>query len=201
MDKAAQAAKLKTQIAELDKRQGEVEGKLSMEQSALQRATQQRARLVEEFVGADAATVGWAETEIDKLDREITSRRRFIEAHESALRKIVAESESLRLEHVAVERALQQEAEEKALVNWQAELKQAVASASEHMAASREALAALNAAASRGADRFGARAHTVLTPLFEQFVFSHANLEQAGWRDSFPQYTRLFFTIRPMTRG
>lgn len=96
MDLKEQQNKLKNQIGELEKRRSETEEKLGKERAKLDAAKAARTELVSELADADPATEGWAEGQLDKIDREIVSRKRFIEGHEASLAKIASEVTPLR---------------------------------------------------------------------------------------------------------
>lgn len=200
MDWQAEKEKLTKQIAGLETKRRDIEGKLAWERKALDAATATRAGIVAELADADASTQGWAESEIDKLDREIISRRRFIESHEGVLAKIAADAASLRNELAQVEATLAQQEHERAFEAWKAQIIQKLRTTRESLANARTDVGELNMLAARGVEKFGGQLSNFLPPLFDSFLIDEANPEQRGWKIATPWYRDVRIVISPMVK-
>ena len=87
------AERLRKKIAALNERKRELESKHTKERAALTAAEDTRLALIKELAGADAATEGWANSEIDKLDSLLVTLGRKVSALESALAAVAVELE------------------------------------------------------------------------------------------------------------
>lgn len=200
MDLKEQQKKFKNEIAELGKRHYETEGKLGKERARLDAAKARRSELVAELADADEATEGWAQGELDKIDQEIISRKRLVEAHESALAKIATETASLLAKLAKVEQAINHAEREKAFAAWLSDYKSRLSALDAKLADSRTALGELSIAAERGVQEFGGRANYFLDMTLDEFITSQANCERHGWKLAVPVFKPMNIMLQPMVR-
>ena len=195
------AAQLRKKITALNERKRELESKYAKERAALAAAEGTRLALVKELAGADAATEGWANSEIDKLDSLLVTLGRKVSALESALAAVEVELEPFTRELTEVQIVIQEQERVAKLRVFQSKMENAAKLASDTLDNARERLADLNRLAAQGIEAYGDAGLRICGPVVEQFVLHHSNLDAAGWKASRPSYTRLEFWIRSMTRG
>jgi septal ring factor EnvC (AmiA/AmiB activator) len=138
---------------------------------------------------------------LDKIDREITSHRRFIESPEAQLAKVTNEIAPLRDELAQVEATIRQQENEKAFAAWRAQIEHGLRGVSEAAASTRIGLGEVNALAVAGEERFGGQASMLLSQLFEEFHIREANPEKYGLRPARPIYSGMPIHLHPMARS
>lgn len=194
------AAQLRKKIAALNERKGELESKHAKERAALAAAEGTRLALIKELAGADAATEGWANSEIDNLDSLLVTLGRKVSALESALAAVAVELEPFTRElaevHIVI-RAQERAAQLKAFTE---KLRYAAEQAEKDLNRVRESLSTLTRLGADGVAAFDFDAQRICEQVFADFSASQTNLDARGWRPASPSYTRLEFVICPLTR-
>ncbi len=113
---AKRSKQVKERLIDLDRTKREAlrakiaaEGNLAREQNDLRTAEESRKTYVELLSDQrnDLATEGYLHSEIDRLDSEITSHKRLIEAHSAALAKDVGVLERVRVEWNELDREVE----------------------------------------------------------------------------------------------
>lgn len=195
------AEQLRKKIAALNERKRDLESKHAKERAAVAAAEGTRLVLIKELAGADAATDGWANSEIDKLDSLLVTLGRKVSALESALAAVAVELEPFTRELAEVHIAIQEQERAEKLRVFQSKMEHAAKVASDTLANARERLSDLNRLAAQGVEAYGDAGMRICNAVIEPFWLQQSNLEAAGWKPSSPSYTRLEFWIRSMTRG
>ena len=192
---------LRKKLATLDTRRHESETALVRERATQAKATTERAKLVEELAGADDATVAWAHNEIDRLDSALRLSSRVSEGLSNSLSRMVSEIAALTVELTEATNIVEQENREQGLRTLKIQLHQTRQAAEAAIGQAREALTALNLAASQGVERYGVAAQGLAATILDEFRHQQINPELTGWRESRPNFGNLQFTLRPMVRG
>jgi chromosome segregation ATPase len=191
---------LHKKLTTLGTRRHETESALSRERATHGNLTAERAKLTEELSGADAATVGWAHSEIDRLDSALRLSSRVMEGLSNSLSRMIGEIAATTVELTDAQQIVEANRRAEGLKAFAAKLKHAVLSAEQALANSRESLATLNRLASQGVEEYGVPAQGLAATVLDEFRHRQNNPELCGWYDARPNYGGFRFSVTPMVK-
>ena len=192
---------IQKKLDSLNQQSRETESALARERSTHANLTAKRTKLLEELVGADAATSGWAHGEIDNLDFSLRASSRVAEGLSNSLARINSEKSTVTSEFARAQETCQQEERAQAFSALQTQIRQDKQASETALDAARSALFALNRTAVQGIAECGEAGRNLVTSALEEFKDQQFNPELLGWRDwGFEVFTNLRFQIYPMAR-
>src|SRR5258708_23220060 len=148
------AETLHKKLTTLGTRRHESESALARERATHGNLTAERAKLTEEFSGADAATEAWAHSEIDRLDSALRLSSRVMEGLSNSLSRMIGEIAATTVELTDAQQIVEANRRAEGLKAFAANVKHAALSAERDLGNSRNTLATLTRLAPQGAEDY-----------------------------------------------